>query len=111
MDDSDPQDLKFDTEFAGRLVGKYVLVGISVQDRRGQFKRQKQFHGTVISADAKSGIKVALKGLREGEEEWLPPATNVFEAADPGVYRLRSTDEEVTNPDFTASWLLTQPDA
>ena len=110
MDDL-TEDLEFDAEFAKRLVGKYVLIGIAVQDRRGELKRQKQFHGTVLSADAQSGIKVALKGVREGEEEWLPPATSVFEPAEPGVYRLRSTDEEVTDPDFTASWLLTQPDA
>jgi hypothetical protein len=109
--DNLPEGLEFDAEFAKRLVGKYVLIGITVQDRHGALKRHKQFHGTVLSADAESGIKVALKGVREGEEEWLPPATIVFKPAEPGVYRLRNTDEAVTDPDFTASWLLTQPDA
>jgi hypothetical protein len=109
-DDTD-DDLEFDAEFAQRLIGKHVLIGVTVQNRRGEFTRQEQFHGTVLSADATAGITMRLKGAREGEEKWLPPATNVFEPAEPGVYKLRSTGEDVVNPDFTASWLLTQPDA
>lgn len=107
----DDDDLQFDAEFARQLIGKHVLIGVTVQDRRGKFTRQEQFHGTVLSADEIAGIKVMLRGAREGEEKWLPPATNVFERAEPGVYKLRSTGEEVVDPDFTATWLLRQPDA
>ena len=110
VEDTD-DDLEFDTEFAQQLIGKHVLIGVTVQNRRGEFTRQEQFHGIVLSADEKAGIKVMLKGTREGEENWLPPATNVFEPAEPGVYKLRSTGEEVVDPAFTATWLLRQPDA
>jgi hypothetical protein len=101
----------FDEEAGQALVGKHVLVGVTVQDKRGEFKRQEQFHGTVVSAEAGRGIMLSLLGSREGEQKWLPPATNVFSVAPPGVYRLRATGEEVVNPDFTATWTLTQPDA
>ena|SRR5438105_3356427 len=103
--------LLFDELVASELIGKYVLVGVTVKDKRGEFRRQEQFHGTVVEAHPGRGIKLNLRGARNGEEKWLPPATNVFTAASPGVYRLRASGEEVVNPDFTATWRLTQPDA
>ena len=101
----------FDSAFARELIGKYVLVGVTVEDRRGETRRQEQFHGTVVSATAESGINLVLRGLREGEVKCLPPATHVFSAAPPGSYSLRSTGETVVNPDFTSQWVLVQPDA
>jgi hypothetical protein len=111
--DADPEDLdlEFDEGVAAELIGKYVLVGVTVEDRRGAHKRDEQFHGTVLSADRKSGIKVALRGTREGQTKVLPPATNIWQRAEKGVYRLRSTGEKVVDPDFTATWQLIQPDS
>jgi len=108
FDDGRPE---FDLAFAQSLIGKYVLVGVTVEDRRGQLKRHEQFHGTVISADAHAGIKLVLCGEREGETKWLPPATHVFDSAQKGTYTLRATGERVIDPDFTAQWVLVQPDA
>ncbi len=101
----------FDHAFARELIGKYVLVGITVQDKRGEFKRREQFHGTVVSADESSGIVLSLLGLRTGEFKTLPPMTEVFEAAPKGTYSLKDTGEDVVDPDFTCTWRLTQPDA
>jgi hypothetical protein len=111
--DSDPEDSEadFDAVFAADLIGKYVLVGVRIEDKRGTFKRDEQFHGTVLSADPKSGIKIALLGSRAGETKTLPPVTHVWQRAAKGVYRLRSTGEKVVDPDFTATWQLVQPDA
>jgi len=108
FDDGRP---KFDLVFAQELIGKYILVGITIEDRRGEFKRQEQFHGVVVSVDPSAGISLALKGKRDGENKWLPPATDIFVSASKGTYRLRSTGESVTDPDFTAQWLVVQPDA
>lgn len=101
----------FDTSIARELLGKYVLVGITVEDKRGVFRRQEQFHGTVVSADPRVGITVALRGRREGETTTLPPDTRPWQPAAKGRYRLRGTGEEVADPDFTATWHLTEPDA
>ena len=101
----------FDSVFARELIGKYVLVGVTVEDRQGKTIRHEQFHGAVVSANAESGINLILRGVREGESKWLPPATDVFSVAPPGSYSLRSTGETVANPDFTSQWVLVQPDA
>jgi hypothetical protein len=110
MESSD-NDLSFDEEFARTLVGKYVLIGLTVLDTQGNLRRREQLHGTIVSADCRAGIAVVLRGPREGETKWLPPATNVFEPAKPGTYTLKTTGENVVDPDFTATWLVNQPDA
>jgi hypothetical protein len=101
----------FDHAFARDLVGKYVLVGVTVKDKRGELKRHEQFHGIVVSADAVEGIYLSLKGDRAGETKWLPPATHVYFPAPKGEYRLKSSGEVVTDPDFTSQWILEQADA
>jgi hypothetical protein len=101
----------FDDAFARELVGKRVLVGVTFKDRRGNIKRQEEFHGLVAVADPVTGVQLQLQGSRHGEFKWLPPATHVFQPASPGTYRLRSTGEEVVDPDLTATWMVTQPDA
>lgn len=102
---------QFDQDFASAMVGKRVLVGVAVEDRRGQFIRQEQFHGVVVAAPSERGILLELQGSRFGETKWLPPATNYYKKAAPGTYSLRSTGESITDPDFTCTWLLIQPDA
>ena len=101
----------FDQALARQLVGKYVLVGVTIQDKRGEFKRREQFHGTVVSANEQSGIVLSLLGTRAGEFKTLPPMTEVFEPAPRGTYSLKDTNEEVVDPDFMCTWMLTQPDA
>ncbi|SRR6266403_132591 len=103
--------LDFDPDFAATLIGKYILVGVTVEDRRGEFRRNEQFHGTVLAADACAGITLRLGGSRDGEEKTLPPTTKVFESAPRGTYTLRTTGEKVVDPDFTVTWRLIQPDA
>jgi hypothetical protein len=108
--ESSDKDLSFDEEFAGTLVGRYVLIGLTVHDVQGNLRRHEQLHGTVLSADCKAGIAVLLRGAREGETKWLPPVTSVFESAKPGTYTLNTTGEDVVDPDFIATWLVSQPD-
>jgi len=104
-------DSEFDESLARSFVGRYVLVGVTFEDSTGQFQRQEQFHGIVLSADARAGIALGLRGTRNGETQWLPPATRPFEAAAKGSYTLRSTGEVVVDPDFTCEWLVKQSDA
>lgn len=108
FDDGRPN---FDHAFAQDLVGKIVLVGITVNDKRGEFRRQEQFFGRVMAADPVIGFTLELHGARLGQTKVLPPATGAFSRAPPGTYRLRETDEVVVDPDYTSVWTLTQPDA
>ena len=102
---------QFDQALADELVGKLVLVGITHEDRRGEVKRHEQFFGTVLTVDPRRGISLSLRGKRSGETKWLPPDTSAFHHADKGQYRLRSTGEVVSNPDYTAQWTLVRPDS
>jgi len=107
--DDDPA---FDPVFAGQLVGKYVLVGLTYY-RRDDSKvlRREQFHGRVMIADATDGIKIELGGKNTGTVKWLPPQTDVFQIASPGRYDLHDLQESVHDPDFLAMWDIHVPDA
>ncbi len=83
------------------LIGKTVLIGITRLDHDGELIEQRQHVGTFASMDGM--IHVTLAG---GEEFTLPPDLSAFRKAQPGIYRLRSTGEEIENPDFVASWTV-----
>lgn len=102
----------FDDALAQRLVGKYVLIGFTIEEPDGTLVRQLQIHGTVTFADRHKGIGVSLGGMRTGQEHVLPPWPAAFHEAKPGEYRLRSTGEVIVDPDYTTSWTLTRsPDS
>ncbi len=86
-------------------IGKRILIGLTYLDGNGQLMRQLQYHG-VISRITEKGIFIRLPN---GEEHCsLPPDVSVLEKASPGEYRLRSTGETVTNPDYLAQWTITK---
>ena len=91
---------------AQSLVGKVVLVGITYLDATGELDRQQQMFGVVAEAVEGRGIRLALSGAHAGTDYWLPPQTSNLFAAEPSVYRLRSTGEEVEDPDFVTSWTI-----
>lgn len=105
FDDGTPS---FDQTLAASLIGKHVLVGMTRQDVNGNMLTREQFHGEVAVADSEKGFCLELPGTRVGEMKWLPPYTRAFLNAKPGEYRLRSTGEVVINPDFTATWTVTE---
>jgi hypothetical protein len=99
---------EFDQDLADTCVGKYILVGITYLDHHGALLNQIQIHGIVESAD-RSGLRIALKGTRDGELLDLPPALEAISMAGPGTYTLRETGEAIENPDLLASWTVTAP--
>jgi hypothetical protein len=99
-----------DAALAEILIGKTILVGLTVKDRRGEFKGHEQFWGSVESVTP-GGIMLNLLGTRTGERRSLPPATNWLEKAEPGKYTLRSNGEVVVDPDYLLTATLTRPDA
>ena len=76
----------------------------------GSLHGREQFFGTIEIVDRERGIAIALSGLREGETYWLPPDLSSIRAADPGVYKLRETNETVHDPDYVSTWTVTKPD-
>ncbi len=97
---------EFDEVAAQRIVGKYVLVGVTYTDDADQPVDQAQFHGRVVRVNAQEGVVLVQQS---GEEVRLPPFLKVLQKASPGEYRLRSTGEVVVNPDYTCTWSVRRP--
>ena len=85
---------------ASRLVGKRIVVGLNRARADGTLIEKVQFHGVIIEAD-NDGVVVQLPS---GERRILPPAWHAYVSARPGTYRLRSTGEEVVDPDLESIW-------
>lgn len=93
-------------EKANRMVGKTVLVGKTyLQDDREVDR--VQFHGPIEMVDERAGI--AIRRFDNGEVEWLPPDLRAYFPAEKGVYTLKSTGEEVHDPDFLTTWTVDLP--
>ena len=75
---------QYDFDFAPTLVGLHVLVGLTVLDRRGEVRRQEQFHGVFTEVSPVAGIHLTLAGLRASKLKTLPRATHLLQPADPG---------------------------
>ena len=85
------------------LLGKYVLVGITRVAADGTLLEKTECHGRIALVDGDLGIKVVLA---DGDVLTLPPDPDSFRDAKPGVYRLRSSGEEVIDPDLTTVWTI-----
>jgi len=88
-------------------MGRHVLIGFTYVSAEDVVESQEQHHGLVVRCD-ESGVAVDPWG--GGELITLPPDLRPFRTAPPGEYRLHSTGEVVVDPDFIASWTITQPD-
>jgi hypothetical protein len=93
------------------LVGKYVLVGLTVTDSSGNVVEQTQVHGRITHSDAKRGLTIRLEGARTGDTYSLPPDLRSLKPAPKGEYRMRSSGEIVRDPDYLATWTIERPDA
>jgi hypothetical protein len=89
-----------------KFLGKHLLVGITVLDHEGKLVEQYQVHG-IIDRIEEEGITIKQAS---GEEFGLPPDLSNVEVAAPGTYKLRSTGEELVDPDFVSSWTVYEPD-
>jgi hypothetical protein len=65
--------------------------------RSGELVEQKQLHGIVEQISKEAGLVLRLP---DGSAYRLPPDFRGIQQAPPGTYRLRSTGEEVHDPDF-----------
>ena len=96
---------EWDAEAADLMIGCSVLIGLTNLSS-DEVVAQRQMHGVIVSASAKDGFEIALKGLHAGETFWLPPDPDGFQPAEPGPYQLRSTGETLQNPDYVSTWTI-----
>jgi hypothetical protein len=108
-DIDEPNEL-WDEAVISDIPGKLLLVGLTFLDTDGKPSQQEQYWGRVTRVDQRDGIELMLQGSREGETFCLPPDTRWMKPASPGDYRLRSTGEVVTNPDYTVSFTVQKGD-
>ena len=107
---SDPPPEHWDEAFAQSLVGKIMLVRLTVLDADGAVATREAFHGVVITADADAGILLDLLGPDDnGDTATLPPQTSNITVAVPGLYPLTG-GESVADPDFLSSWTIHGPE-
>ena len=109
MAESDNAGPAWDEDLAVELVGSLVVAAITHLGHDGKFVRQEQMFGKVIVAEQQRGVCLQLEGTRTGDFQWLPPATDFFRRASPGVYKLKSTGEEVADPDFLVLYSVKAP--
>ena len=85
------------------LLGKTILVGLTYFSADNKFVEQKQLWGKVIRADDENiEVKKSDNDIFD-----LPPDMSAISMAAPGEYRLRSTGEIVTDPDYLATYYVT----
>lgn len=85
------------------LLDKTILVGMTYNSADGEVVELKQLWGTVVRADD-TNIEIQNSN---GDIFDLPPDLSAIRKAAPGEYRLRSTGEIVTDPDYLATYIVT----
>jgi hypothetical protein len=93
---------QLDESKAREYIGKTVLLGVTYLDHDEKFKAQRQWIGTITAFSNADGIRIKL---RDSDEPCaLPPDPRGIRKADRGVYKLRTTGEEIIDPDYLATW-------
>jgi hypothetical protein len=91
-----------DEVLAKTMIGKVVLVSVTVRARDESILGEEQYFGTILRISEADGMIIRRGDTQE--EMWLPPALDHYVPADPGEYRLRSTGQVVVDPDYLATW-------
>ena len=90
------------TKKGEEFVGHTALVGITYLNCDKSVREHLQYHGTVVRVD-EDGWLVLARPKCEGEFRFPP----VLHVAKGGHYRLKSTGEEVVNPEFIGTFTVT----
>ena len=88
-------DIKFED-----LIGKTLLVGYTYYNDKNEITELVQKYGVVQRAD-RNGIFIQTE---DEDEVYLPPDLRSTEKARPGKYKLKTTGETITDPDFISTW-------
>jgi hypothetical protein len=89
---------------AGGLIGRHLLVGVTVLGPGDEVIEQREFHGLIELAEEGRGI--AIRRHDTGTLEWLPPDLDALRPAPPGRYTLSSSGDVVVDPDLLGTWTV-----
>jgi len=93
---------RLDESRAPEYIGKTVLLGVTYLDHDEKLKAQRQWVGTIMTFSNADGIRIKL---RDSDEPCaLPPDPRGIRKANRGIYKLRTTGEEIVDPDYLATW-------
>jgi len=95
--------MDFDINKANEMIGRYVLVGITHKDSDNNILSEEEVHGKVLRVDQDDGVVIILEN---GNEFSLPPLLDTYQKADEGIYKLKTTNEEIKNPDYIATFYV-----
>jgi len=96
-------------EIAQIILGRRVIVNITYLEPDWKTEKSSaQFHGLITDVSREAGITVACEGIWAGHNMRLPPILANFAPAEPGIYQLGSTGEEIEDPDLTSSWSVAE---
>jgi|GEM_PF-3314603 len=97
----------FDRERADGMIGKHLIIGLTIHDAFDTVVDRVQLHGTIIRVTQDEGVVVRL--LPSGVEHAMPAILSAYEAAPPGDYHFQNTGEVVTDPDLMTTWAVYEP--
>ena len=97
--------MDIDSKKAKDMLGKYVLVGVNRLDKKECVVSTEQIHGEVIRISQEDGVIILLS---DGGEFDLPPFLDCYQKAEKGIYTLKSTKEKITNPDYVATFNVSE---
>jgi hypothetical protein len=99
----------WDQREADRLIGKYVLAGVTYLASDDEtVLSQLQYHGKITKAEPRVGFTIECEGASAGKTMVLPPDLRAFQVAGMGQYRLRSTGEVINDPDMLTTLSVVQ---
>jgi hypothetical protein len=95
-----PRRLRRGSDQLRHLVGRGLLVGVSIFDPDGGLLHREQFFGQVTVV----GDGVVVVTRPNGEAATLPADPQAFRTAPPGEYRLAGSGEVIRDPDYLTTW-------
>lgn len=98
---------QLDESKATEYIGRTILLGVTYVDDKERPIGQRQWFETILTFNNTQGIKIKLSNSDLPCS--LPPDLRGISKAKPGVCRLRSTGEEILNPDYLATLVSTRP--
>ncbi len=89
-------------ERSNTFLGKWILVGVTRYNRRGQVTGMQQFAGTIEAVSN-------LLRIRLDDGDTLVTFPPMVRLAPPGAYRLRGSGKEIIDPALLADWDVLAP--
>ena len=97
----------FNFDHAEKIVGKSILIDLTVRDHDERFIEKKMMFGWIVEANQDQGIAVKLEP--SGEIYHLVPDLDQLEAPPPGEYRMEPGDQIALNPELRATQVVHLP--